>query len=99
MKTLSLFFLLLGPLANANRLTFVRAMPRDDRMSLEPLENFAKLIVGRLPGKLFREGACLPAFPRIVRPNCRAILINREGRQIVAVFDERSLRIAIIARR
>ena len=30
-----------------------------------------------------REGACLPAFPWIILPNCSTILINREGRQIV----------------
>lgn len=44
-----------------------------------------------------REGTCLPAFLWIILPNCCAILINRKRRQIVAVLDERSLRIAINA--
>lgn len=88
MKTLSLFFLQLGPLANAKP----SLLARWSHVSREPLENFIKLNAGRLPGEL---SAKVPAFPGIIRPNCRAILINREGRQLVAVLDERLPRIAI----
>lgn len=61
MKTLSLFFLQLGPLANANRLTCQRddRMPLSLSLSLELLENFTKFIADRLPGKL---SAKVPAF-------------------------------------